>query len=59
MLLNETTDVANLAKLCVYVCYLHERNLEVEFFKETVSHLKIAWRPLRNFLKSLKTTDLT
>ena len=29
--LDETTDVANLAKLCVYVRYIHERHLEDEF----------------------------
>ena len=29
--LDETMDVANLAELCVYVCYIHERYLEDEF----------------------------
>ena len=29
--LDETTDVANLAELCVYVRYVHERHLEDEF----------------------------
>ena len=29
--LDETTDVANLAKLCVYVRYIHERHSEDEF----------------------------
>ena len=29
--LDETTDVANLVELCVYVCYIHERHLEDKF----------------------------
>ena len=29
--LDETTDVANLAELCVYVRYIHEKHLEDEF----------------------------
>ena len=29
--LDETMDVANLAELCVYVCYIHKRHLEDEF----------------------------
>ena len=29
--LDETTDVVNLAELCVYVRYVHERHLEDEF----------------------------
>ena len=29
--LDETTNVANLTELCVYVRYIHERHLEDEF----------------------------
>ena len=31
--LDETTDVANPAQLCVYVRYVHEKHLEDEFLR--------------------------
>ena len=49
--LDETTDVANLAKLCVYVRYIHERDLEDEFLFCSPLTTKTTAKEIFNFVK--------
>ena len=48
--LDKTTDVANLAELCVYVRYIHERHLEGEFLFCSPLTTKTAAKEIFNFL---------
>ena len=48
--LDKTTDISNLAELCVYVRYIHERHLEDEFLFCSPTTTRTTAKEILNFV---------